>query len=87
MDLREFVLSLDSDAFRALTSACLDRVESDRTGASSLTYKERLLAERGDRIHAVKAVKQRLNISLKEASDLVKEQVPQLAVESYNESM
>jgi len=76
MNLNDFILSLDDHSFRALTSACLDRVQSDRATTLVLTYNERLLAERGDRIPAIKSVKQRLNLGLKEAKDLVNEQVP-----------
>lgn len=74
MDLREFVGNLDDRSFRILMDACVARLQNSRTRGHMLEV-ERHLAEY-NRIQAIKAVRTRLNLGLKEAKDLVDREAP-----------
>jgi ribosomal protein L7/L12 len=74
MNLYEFVENLNDRSFRVLMDACVARLQNDKPHASMLEV-ERHLAEY-NRIQAIKAVRARLNLGLKEAKDLVDREVP-----------
>jgi ribosomal protein L7/L12 len=76
MYLDEFVKSLSDGAFRALMDACIVRLSEQRTVAITMLQVERDLAEHS-RIRAIKSVRARLGLGLKEAKDLVDREVPQ----------
>ena len=75
MDLKEFVDGLSNFAFRALMDACIIRIDNHTTQLPVMLEIERDLAV-NDRIKAIKYVKTRLNLGLKEAKDLVDKEVP-----------
>lgn len=75
MDLKTFVDGLDASAFRALMDACIVRLQSGISGVPMLTEAERMLASHS-RIKAIKSVRNRLGLGLKEAKDLVEREVP-----------
>lgn len=76
MELRDFVRDLSDRAFYELMMACMDRI-ADRTRpiqircADRLTETERFAMESNRKILAIKSVRERLGLGLKEAKDFV----------------
>ena len=74
MNLSDFVSSLSPSAFRALMEACLLRMQNDLRNpleGEQLLYSEQELCRLGKRIQAIKSVRGRLGLGLKEAKELV----------------
>ncbi len=74
MYLEDFVNGLSDSAFRALMDACIVRLQKHTPDITMLEV-ERQLAKHS-RIHAIKSVRNRLHLGLKEAKDLVGREVP-----------
>lgn len=83
MHLEDFVNGLDDGAFRSLMDACVCRLQS--APRLTLTEAERELASL-QKIKAIKCVRQRLGIGLKDAKDLVDREAPQRLVSVMFES-
>jgi len=74
MYLEDFVNGLSDSAFRALMDACIVRLQKHTPDITMLEV-ERVLAKHS-RIQAIKSVRNRLHLGLKEAKDLVDREVP-----------
>jgi len=74
MDLYSFVMNLPPPEFEALTNACINRLT--RLTGPTLTAGELHLCSKGERIRAIKSVRDRTGMNLKGCKDLVDKGYP-----------
>ena len=87
MDLYSFVMNLPTPEVKALTEACVNRLErhTRMVDADHMTSGERLLCSKGERIKAVKSIKERTGLGLAESKAIMDKEYPKPDIDALLE--
>ena len=83
MDISTLVSNLPAPAFKAMLEACVERLVSS-SDEKRMTNGEKELCAHGERIKAIKSVRNRLGVGLKEAKDIVDVDYPKPNLDVLN---